>query len=172
MTSRWVTIDVCEYGEALVLRGELEANGIPVDLPGEVMIRSDMFMRGGNAFTLEVRVPEPAVEAARALLAPFARDEAVERRATAEFTGDATQALALEQAREIDFDRSASTRVRWGSTTWWLAPWALIAGVRRGPGANASPAERRDHVYALIVASLSTVSAVVLVALMVSGMLD
>lgn len=175
MTSRWVTIDVCEYGEALVLRGELEANGIPVDLPGEVMIRSDMFMRGGNAFTLEVRVPDSAVEAALALLAPFERDEAQERRATAEFTGEATQELASQQARELDVDRSASaasTRVRWGSTTWWLAPWALVAGVRQGPGANASAAQKRDHVHALVVATLSTVSVVVFVALLVSGMLD
>lgn len=175
MTSRWVTIDVCEYGEALVLRGELEANGIPVDLPGEVMIRSDMFMRGGNAFTLEVRVPDTAVEAALTLLAPFARDEAAERRATAEFTGDAEQALASEPSREIEFDRSessASTRVRWGSTAWWLAPWALVAGVRQGPGAHASATQKRDHVYALVVASLSTVSLVVVVALMVAGMLD
>ena len=163
MTSRWVTIDVCEYGKALVLRGELEANGIPVDLPGEVMIRSDMFMRGGNAFTLEVRVPETAVEAARALLAPFTREESVVR------------ADEAEVATETELERPAnamSARVRWGSTAWWLAPWALLAGVRHGPGANASPEDRRDHVYALVVASLSTASAVVFIALMVSGMLD
>lgn len=165
MTSRWVTIRVCEYAEALVLRGELEANGIPVDVPGESMLRSDLFLRGGNGFALEVRVPESAVDAARELLAPF--DDA-ETRALA---GGDERAPVAEPPSDPSA-RSVAERVRWGSTSWWLAPWAFVAGVRHGPGANASPAEKRDHVYALVAASLSTASFVVFVALMLSGMFD
>lgn len=183
MTSRWVTIRVCEYAEALVLRGELEANGIPVDVPGESMLRSDLFLRGGNGFALEVRVPETAEADARALLAPFVSDGRSEFGGTAEqkhalerefdvegepwvpphdeFTGDAKQALALESSRATVVDpwsrpTSETSRVAWGAASGWFAPWALLHGLRDGPGADATPIQRRDFRVAMIVAALGT----------------
>jgi hypothetical protein len=182
MTSRWVTIHVCEYGEALVLRGELEANGIPVDVPGESMIRSDLFMRGGNGFALEVRVPDTAEADARALLAPFEHDGGAQLGGTAEqkharerefelegepwvapdvaFTGDAKQELGFESARgSVDpWSRPMPDRERvaWGAASGWLAPWALAHGLRTGAGADASPAQRRDFRVALVVAAIAT----------------
>lgn len=186
MTSRWVTIRVCDYGEALVLRGELEANGIPVDVPGESMIRSDLFMRGGNGFALEVRVPDTAEAAARELLAPFASDGRAEFGGTAEqkhalerefeaegepwvpphdaFTGDAKQELTLESARGNAADpwarpTSDRSRVAWGAASGWFAPWALLHGLRAGACADATPMQRRDFRVALIVAAIATVLA-------------
>lgn len=121
--SRWITVETGSIARLIVLQAELEANDIPTLVPELNIGIVDPFIRGGGTgFDYELRVPAPAAERARALLANWdpkalAREESAVHGAIE--TEEARQDSGLAELRHV------ARRMRWCVVNFWFVPYGL-----------------------------------------------
>src|SRR6185436_7687325 len=68
-SSRWIPVFSGPVWQALGVQARLEAEGFTTFVPDTNVRTIDPFITGGDAFALDVLVPEDAVEAAREVVA-------------------------------------------------------------------------------------------------------
>lgn len=166
LESHWVPLERGTLPRLLVLRGELEANDIPVDIPEASLGAINPFWRGrGNSFDYELRVPAPCAVAARSLIGVWERDvlESEELR-----VHGVTGALASQQDSGLRDLHRLSIRMRWCSLHVVTAPFGLWLALRyaRDPARRRLP--RRERWFdraAIAVACVITIADLTLLAL-------
>lgn len=133
--SRWVPVEYGPLPRLLVLRGELEANAIPADIPDESIGIWDPFIRGGNIFEYELRVPASCAATARELVAAW-KPELCGAAERGEF-GAAADAEGERAPPDSDLARlQRRARIMWWSVlTGLFAPLCLVLA----PGYLAHP---------------------------------
>lgn len=130
MSGRWVPVFRGSIPEVITLQAACEAQGIPTDVPDMNLMQVDPFLRGANALSLALCVPEDRCAEALTLV-PARRASDVE-------------VPEQRQARELD---GLGRRVRWClalGVTWPIGVWLGARYLRASRGLHARPA---DHAW-------------------------
>lgn len=150
-SSRWATVFHGSMAEALVCQGLLESNGVLARILDENIKVIDPFITGGNAFDVQLQVPEPRAPEARELL--DYRPEPEEK------------SEPREPAEERAFQ--LGLRIRWASILSVTAPYALWLAWPYMTAVKSLGRKPRDHVWTIAALVYSAVLIFVIVALFV-----
>jgi hypothetical protein len=141
MSQRWTTVFHGSMVEAIVCRGLLESNEVPVRILDENIKVIDPFMTGANALGIQLQVPTERESEAREMLDYRPPPEERPEPKTAD-----------EQSV-----RAIANRIRWCSIMGLTAPIALLsapayfAGVKR---LGRSPDEHRWTIASLVLSAV------------------
>ncbi len=131
MSSRWVPLMQGSMPEVITLQTSCEASGIPTFVPDMNIMQVDPFIRGGNAFMLQLCVPEDRLEEARTLVPP---------------PRSAGTPAAEDAPSEIDI---LAGRVRWCCVLLITAPVGVWLGLRYLSATRGLDAKPGQHAWTL-----------------------
>lgn len=156
--SRWIPIHRGSLSDVIVLRGELEANGIPADVPEVTIGIMDPFVRGGNVFVYELRVPERDVARALSVIERWKPLELqVAERLEHGPIDDGGTMPADAEGNELVHLRVRIRRMWWSSITAFFSPYclALAPGYYRCPARSALSSRERWMTFGALVLALA-----------------
>jgi len=116
---RWVTVSQGSMADVLVLQGLLESNGFPTMLRDMNIKVVDPFITGGNAFAVDLQVPD--IDASEAL-------KVLEWRPAGEHPASVATTNEPEDELEDPAEaavRALGNRIRFASLLGFSAPYAL-----------------------------------------------
>jgi hypothetical protein len=123
---RWVTVSQGSMADVLVLQGLLESNGFPTMLRDMNIKVVDPFITGGNAFAVDLQVPD--IDASEALKVLAWRPDGEESAAAPPQAVVAAES-EMEDSAETAV-RALGNRIRFAALLTFSAPFALLLAPR------------------------------------------
>jgi hypothetical protein len=150
----WTTVFTGPMSEVLVIQGLLESNGIPIHVLDGNLSVIDPFLKGSNAFDVQIQTPESFAKEAR---------EIVGWRPSGSETDAERPDPAVSRAEKI------GNRIRWASITMVTAPYALCLAPSYFRAIRDLRIKPRNHLWTMAALVFSAALTMILISYGIRG---